>query len=125
MLLEVKEVLTRISFSYGLIAIKKETFSGCSSLSSIQLPDSVSQIQYQAFYKCTKLEDINLDTVTELKYGAFSNCENLVPITLSERLITLEENVFNGCVKLTSYGYPDSVIEQYAYDNYIPFEHMP
>jgi hypothetical protein len=117
--------LTQISLPYGLTAIKEETFSGCSSLSSIQLPDSISQIQYQAFYKCTKLEAINLDTVTELKHGAFSNCENLVSITLSERLITLEENVFTGCVKLTIYGYPDSVIEQYAYDNDIPFEYMP
>ena len=40
------------------------------------------------------------NTVTEIGYGAFSSCTNLSSIILSNNIKVIEENMFNGCKNL-------------------------
>lgn len=53
-------------------------FSGCTSLTSVTIPNSVTEIGSSAFSGCTSLTSFVIpNSVTEIGYGAFSECENL------------------------------------------------
>ena len=55
------------------------TFKGCTNLSSVFLPDSVKQINYQVFYGCSSLSFVNLENqnIECIWDGAFYNCTSL------------------------------------------------
>ena len=68
----------------GMIAdeIRKELFSGCTSLRNVQLPSGVSTIGEWAFRSCSSLESIEIpENVTEIEAEAFLSCPCLVIIT--------------------------------------------
>lgn len=53
-------------------------FYGCSGVTSITIPDSVTSIGYYAFYNCSNLTSITIpDSVASIGGGAFSGCNNL------------------------------------------------
>ena len=53
-------------------------FSGCSSLTSITIPDSVASIGERAFYNCDSLTSIIIpDSVTSIGFYAFEGCSSL------------------------------------------------
>lgn len=63
-------------------------FSGCSSLQSIVIPDSVTEIGIRAFYGCTSLKSIVIpNSVTKIGDWAFKDCRSLqsVVITTQEK----------------------------------------
>ncbi|MCM1437842.1 MAG: leucine-rich repeat protein [Roseburia sp.] len=58
-------------------------FSGCSGLTSITIPNSVTSIGAGAFRNCSGLTSITIpDSVTDIGCGAFEGCSNLTSITL-------------------------------------------
>ena len=58
--------------------ISGSSFSNCSSLASIRIPDSVTTIEEFAFSYCTSLKDILLGRqVGEIREKAFVNCNEL------------------------------------------------
>ncbi len=48
--------IKKVTFSDGVISIGKNAFSGCTGLTSIEIPDSVTSIGENAFSGCTNLE---------------------------------------------------------------------
>ena len=53
-------------------------------LESIELPDSVTEIEYAAFMHCTSLQLIVIpDSVTTIGESAFQDCLNLKSITIA------------------------------------------
>ena len=109
-------------------------FSGCSSLTSITIPNSVTSIGKSAFYGCSLLESITLPFVGETLDGtsnthfgyifgasSYSSNSSSVPTSLKEVIITGGESIasdaFDYCSKLTSITIPNSVtsIGSYAF----------
>ena len=74
------------------------TFSGCTSLSSITIPDSVTLIGGYSFDGCTSLEDVNLGSgLTQINQECFDGCTNLNTITCKAMTApTLGTNVFRN-----------------------------
>ena len=59
-------------------SISDSAFSGCSSLTSITIPDSVTSIKPWAFNNCSSLTSITIpDSVTSIGNTAFNNCSRL------------------------------------------------
>lgn len=57
-------------------------FSGCTSLSSVTIPDSVTLIGGYSFSNCTALEEVTFGSgLVTLNRNQFTNCSNLSKIT--------------------------------------------
>lgn len=75
------------------------------NLHYIELPDSVTEIGYGAFYECSNLININLPSVATIGGTAFYRCNGLVNIDLS--LVTsIGNRAFSNCSNLTSIELP-------------------
>ena len=60
-------------------------FRDCTSLTSVEIPDSVTDISY-AFSYCTSLTSVEIpDSVTEIGSSAFYNCTSLKSIDVDEK----------------------------------------
>ena len=106
----------------NITSIRSHTFSGCSKLSSIVIPDGVTSIQSGAFFNCTKLTSITIPgSVTSIGPNAFKNCTNLTSITIPGSVTSIGSNVFDGCTSLNDISYSgtsESVIS--ALSGYVP-----
>lgn len=90
--------------------IPYETFMGCSSLTSVTIPSSVTTIGYDAFSGCTSLTTITIpNSVTEIGHGAFEGCASLSSVALPNNLTRIEDITFSLCTSLTSISIPNSV----------------
>ncbi len=64
--------------SYSVTSIGGSAFSGCSSLTSVNIPNSVTSIGHNAFYKCTGLTSVTIpNSVTSIGDLAFYGCSSL------------------------------------------------
>jgi hypothetical protein len=94
-------------------------FAGCTSLTSVTIPDSVTSIEGSwvtgydpagAFGDCTNLKRVTIGRgVTSMGAGAFWNCTALTTVTISQGVACIGEGAFYGCTSLMSVEIPDSV----------------
>lgn len=74
--------------------------AGCKST---KIPNSVTSIEYAAFYDCSSLTDIEIpNSVTSIGYEAFKGCSSLTSIEIPESVMRIGECAFEGCSNLTS-----------------------
>ena len=102
--------LTSITIPDSVTIIGDYAFYNCSSLTSITIPDSVTIIGDYAFYNCSSLTSITIpDSVMQIGEYAFYNCSSLESITIPDSVTRIENDAFSGCSSLTSITIPDSV----------------
>lgn len=90
--------------------IKNYAFSGCSSLTNITIPDSITSIGAYAFPSCSGLTNITIpDSVTSIGSSAFLYCSSLTSVTIGNNVTSIGEHAFFNCDSLTSITIPDSV----------------
>lgn len=81
-----------------------------SSLTSVTIPNSVTNIGGGAFWGCKNLSSINIpNSVSSIGDGAFMNCISLTSINIPNNLSSIGEWVFTGCSGLTSITIPNNV----------------
>ena len=70
-----------LQYFIGLGSIGDYAFSGCTGLTSIEIPNTVTYINSYAFSGCTGLTSIEIpNSVTSINEGAFSSCSGLEQI---------------------------------------------
>ena len=90
-------------------SIGKEAFRW-SSLTSVKIPDSVTNIGEMAFYSCDGLTSIEIpDSVTTIGGSAFSNCRNLTSLKIPNSVTNIGSLAFSDCKSLKSVIIPNSV----------------
>ena len=91
--------------------IYSSTFSGCSSLTSVNIPSSVTEIGESAFECCTSLTSVNIpSSVTEIGGSTFSGCSSLTSVNIPSSVTVIRNHAFSSCTSLTSVNIPSSVI---------------
>lgn len=84
---------------YTVTSIGSEAFRGCSSLTTITLPNSVTSINNQAFSGCSSLTAITLpNSITSIDSYAFSGCSSLTTITLPNSITSIGSEAFTSPV---------------------------
>ena len=104
--------LQTVTFAEGsaLASIGDNAFAGCQKLSSLQLPEGVTEIGRAAFNGCRALREITIPTgVTEIEDFTFGVCASLREIHLPEGLTSIGASAFTGCAALTQIVLPDGV----------------
>ena len=102
--------LTSIELPDSLTTIGYEAFSDCTRLTSIVIPEGVTTIGERAFDGCSSLKSIELpDSLTTIGVQAFYWCTSLKSIVIPEGVTTIGNDAFYNCISLTSIELPDSL----------------
>ena len=117
-----KYVLTSVQIPDTVTEIGSNAFYNCTSLKSVTIQDNkpscVKKIGRQAFMFCSELTDIPiLDSVTEIGSESFHQCEKLDTVTIPEGVTSVADGMFSYCYSLHTVTLPDSVtaIEERAF----------
>ena len=71
------------------------TFNGCSGLTSVTIPASVTSIGTYAFYSCNFTELTIPDSVTSIEDYAFTECRNLTSMTFLGKTLAQVQGMTN------------------------------
>ena len=94
-----------IKFDSDVTTIGENAFYGCSSLTSVTIPDSVTTIGNYAFRSCSSLTSVAIpDSVTSIGDYAFSWCQSLTSVTIPDSVTTIRDGAFYGCSSLTEFN---------------------
>ena len=113
-------------------SLGKNAFYGCTSLTSVELPENITSIPDGAFRECSSLTAVEIpETVTEIGRSAFEgsaiqsveipasiysigsrafkDCTSLTSVSMPENLYQIDSQTFMGCTSLKSITIPESV----------------
>ena len=87
----------------GVTSIRDYAFYHCSSLTSIEIPNSVTSIGDSAFYICTSLTSIKIpNSVTSIMGYTFYGCTSLTSVTIPNSVTSIFQSAFASSNNLTS-----------------------
>ena len=95
--------MTSINIPNSVTEIQGAAFYRCNSLTSIVLPNGLTRIAHQTFLLCDSLTSVVMpNNVTEIDYGAFEDCRSLESIVIPDSVVYIWYGAFAGCRNLTS-----------------------
>jgi len=85
----------------NLEKILEGSFSNCTKLTEITIPNSVKEIGSEAFDSCSNLHRIILsENLEKISFRTFGNCIGLSKITIPNSVKEIEDKAFESCTKL-------------------------
>ena len=113
------EIVTNLVIPDDIIIIKKASFYGFTSLTSVTINNNVMAISDNAFTSCTGLTSITIpDNVLTIGSAVFEGCTGLISATIGNSVTRIGESTFEGCTNLTNVTIGNSVtyIESSAFE---------
>jgi hypothetical protein len=121
------EVIAKLQTSYtiqeGTRIIGLHAFEGCTSLTSIEIPNSVINIENEAFDGCTSLTSVKIgNSITYIGTYAFKGCTSLTFIEIPSSVTSIGGGAFNECSNLTKVNIMD--ITAWCNIDFEPSDHL-
>ncbi|MDO4748085.1 MAG: leucine-rich repeat protein [Eubacteriales bacterium] len=115
--------LEEVVISGDVTEIGGYAFSGCTSLTSINLEDtSINSVDMYTFSGCSSLTEVTVpDSVTEIEEYAFADCDSLSKITIPASVTYIHPYAFNGSENTVIYCYKDSFAHRFAANHMIDY----
>ena len=105
------EKLTSVDIPDSVTEIGGEAFSGCTGLTAVTIGKGVTKIGTYAFENCSSLTSVEIPhSVTEIGFSAFYG-SGLTSVTIGKGVTKISRYAFEQCSSLTSVEIPDSVTE--------------
>ena len=102
--------LTSITISNSVTNIGKNAFYYCKNLTSIAIPNSVKSIGDYAFAECINLKNVTIgNSVTKIGSEAFYGCRSLTSVKIPKGVKTIDGLAFYGCTSLSKITIPDGI----------------
>ena len=101
---------TNIILKEDTRGISANAFIDCGGLTSISIPNSVTEIGDGAFWNCSSLTSVTIpNSVTSIGGSTFSGCSGLTSVIIGNSVTEIGGEAFSGCSSLTSIIIPNSV----------------
>ncbi len=84
----------------GVTMIEPYALSGCLTLKEIKFPLGVTDIGDHAFFGCTSLTSVVLPNVSEINESVFEGCTSLARIDIPQSVTNIGNKSFKGCTAL-------------------------
>ena len=109
------------SSSMNLTSLPANMFSGCTKLTTVKLPDSLTKIGNGTFSGTNVSSFVVPKSLEELGDNVFKDCANLKGVNFDNNnsLLTVGASAFENCTNITALKLPESVVEigDYAFKN--------
>ncbi len=89
--------------TYSVTRIGSSAFKDCSSLTSVEIPNSVTTIWDEAFWGCSSLTSVEIpNSVTTIGSSTFKDCYSLTSVEIPNSVTFIGNYAFEDCSSLTS-----------------------
>lgn len=112
--------ISSVSIPQNVSEIGKCAFMNCSMLSAVTLPDGLQAINDSVFNGCMSLTDVVLpESVSSIGIRAFYYCKSITTIHMPKALASIDDEAFNMCYGLNSISFSEGLkkIGSWAFDN--------
>ena len=113
--LTIPSTVTYNGTTYSVTSIGDYSFSNCSSLSAVTIPNSVTSIGNRAFHNCSGLTSLTIpNSVTSIGREAFRGCRGLTDVTIGSGVTSIEQKAFAGddhIMQITCYATVPPTVE--------------
>lgn len=90
--------------------IAAKAFQGCSDLTSISMPNSITSIGESAFQGIDALKELTLsDNITAIPDYCFEGCKNLKSLSIPEKVSVIGQSAFAKCTALSSISISENI----------------
>ncbi len=101
--------ITSVEIPNSVTSIGYNAFGDCDILTSLTIPNSVSYIGVYAFGYCGLTSITIPNSVTSIGAAAFDGCNYLTSVTIGNSVTSIDDNAFRDCYGLTSVTIGNSV----------------
>ena len=116
-----KKSLLKVTFEEGIATLPTGVLNGCSKVTEVLLPSTLTMISNSAFCDCSSLTTMSIpESVTSIGDSAFSGCNSLVTIEFKGNAPTFGNNYCFNTVVADAYYNPnnDGWLEDNMLQNY-------
>ena len=104
--------ITTLSIPNSVTEIGNDAFKNCVKLTTVSIGNSVDSMGYDVFSGCTSLTKVVIaNGTTIIGSYAFDGCTSLKSVTIPNTVTKIKNSAFNNCKSLTNISIPNSVKE--------------